>query len=732
MLKLCGEIMARNFDSNYYENKCDNWRTYFIQLDDSDFLMTMRLYLSEVKTPYNKQKLLEQLEAFLRREETQKNIIALLSKEDILLLSAIKFLSGATIESLKELFGTDFIEEKMKRHLQELQSRLLIYEDSSSRKFDSTYKLNPILAQALDGVLTAQNLCPEYDSPIEIPPSRECARAELVAAFLSYVAKNKSICKLDGTFKKRAEDEMKEKFPGQLERLVLLSRAAKHLGLIQENEGAFELNWNEIEAFAELEKCEQIMYLLAAIPVHYSKERTRLYAEIFLKALNAIPQNGFSESVFLRYIHLLCTKQSLEYVSYSRPSRFSKIVQSHEQSADFQNEPETLTDFFKCLVDYAETLGVINSSSGNTSEKVIFKNPNFFAACSDAQKQAMLETDSAFNVTLMQGCAPSNIVPLIKFADIVKFDTVAQFEINKDSVIRALDCGMDSENIIRFFQESSNLKLPEALEISLKEWEDAYKSISIYKGFIIKLDEKSAALAEHNSHLRQHIFEQLAPGIFLLDCADEAKVERLLKRCGIENAGKIKTAELKTEQSHFSKIGNSRALFDDAPSAKKIASEKPSEDGSEKKSAKNSSKQKKTHTTNDNSETQDSVLQNIFKSIDALELSDEQKDTLRDMAASKLIVSSSQLRAPTIPVEKKSARGMDYQGKLHIIEQALRNKEKILFRISKGANLEVGIPTSIERTKFQDGIYLNLIVNGEEKEYSVGRLEFVQRLHKKF
>ena len=69
---------------------------------------------------------------------------------------------------------------------------------------------------------------------------------------------------------------------------------------------------------------------------------------------------------------------------------------------------------------------------------------------------------------------------------------------------------------------------------------------------------------------------------------------------------------------------------------------------------------------------------------------------------------------------------------MHVIEQALRNKEKILFRISKGANLEVGIPISIDRTKFQDGIYLNLIVDGEEKEFSVGRFEFVQRLHKNF
>lgn len=727
--------MAWNFDSDFYEDEFDDWRKYFIRLDDGDFLMTMRLYLGEVKTPYNKQKLLEQLEAFLRNEETQNNIVALLSTQDILLLSAIKFISGATIESLKEFFTNDFDEEKMQRHLQELKSRLLIYEDSSLRRSGSTYKINPILSQKLGGVLSAKNLCPEHSSPMEIPSPCDCARAELVAAFLSYIAKNKGICKLDGTFKKRAEDELKEMFPGQLERLKLLSRAFVNVELIKENDGAFEINWNEIKAFSELESCEQMIYLLAAIPVHSSKERTRLYAEIFLNALNAIPQNGFGKNVFLRYIYLLCAKNSLEYFSYSRPSRFSKIVQSHEQGADLQSEPETLNEFFERLLDYAETLGIVNVAKENLSEhlseKIIFKNPNFSESNPDARKQAMLKIDSAFNITLMQGFAPSTIFPLVKFADIVKFDTVAQFEINKDSVIRALDCGMDSKKIIEFLQENSSLKLPESLEISLKEWEAAHNSISVYKGFIIRLDEKSAALAERNSHLKQHIFEQLAPGIFLLDCADESKVERLLKRCGIENAGKIKTAEHKNIEAHFSKIGNSRALFEDAPSAKKVASKKSSEDG-EKKSAKNSSKETKSVAKKKTSGEQGAFLQDIFKSIDALELSDEQKDTLRDMAASKIIVNSSQLRAPTIPVEKKSARGMDYQGKVHVIEQALRNKERILFRLSKGAELKVGNPVSIDRTKFQDGIYLHLIVDGEEKEFSVGRFEFVQRLHKNF
>ena len=59
--------------------KVELWRECLTTLPDAIFFELMRLYLGEIKTPYNKQNLIQQLGAFLHKEQVQKTILMLLS-----------------------------------------------------------------------------------------------------------------------------------------------------------------------------------------------------------------------------------------------------------------------------------------------------------------------------------------------------------------------------------------------------------------------------------------------------------------------------------------------------------------------------------------------------------------------------------------------------------------------------------------------------------------------------
>ena len=59
------------------------WRESLSVMPDSHFFDLLRMYLGEIKTPYNKQNLIENLSGFLRKEENKQTIISLLSKEDL-------------------------------------------------------------------------------------------------------------------------------------------------------------------------------------------------------------------------------------------------------------------------------------------------------------------------------------------------------------------------------------------------------------------------------------------------------------------------------------------------------------------------------------------------------------------------------------------------------------------------------------------------------------------------
>ena len=75
------------------------WADCISSLSDSKFFDMMRLYLGEIETPYNKQRLIEQLAGFIRKEENLTSILTLLDVFDIKVLTAISLIPNATQET---------------------------------------------------------------------------------------------------------------------------------------------------------------------------------------------------------------------------------------------------------------------------------------------------------------------------------------------------------------------------------------------------------------------------------------------------------------------------------------------------------------------------------------------------------------------------------------------------------------------------------------------------------
>ena len=66
-----------------YRPTVSEWQESILSLDDSQFFDLMRLYIGEVKTPYNKQRLTEQLASFIHNQDNQNHIINLLDSFDM-------------------------------------------------------------------------------------------------------------------------------------------------------------------------------------------------------------------------------------------------------------------------------------------------------------------------------------------------------------------------------------------------------------------------------------------------------------------------------------------------------------------------------------------------------------------------------------------------------------------------------------------------------------------------
>ncbi|MBR4464237.1 MAG: hypothetical protein IKS40_06450, partial [Treponema sp.] len=125
------------------------WRESFATLPDTHFFELVRMYLGEVHTPYNKPKLIEELGAFLRREEHRRTLVSLLSESDVQLICAVHFIQNATIEKVAAFFAGEYSFAAVYERLLNLEERLILYRHSDAKGENTVISVNPMLDDVL-------------------------------------------------------------------------------------------------------------------------------------------------------------------------------------------------------------------------------------------------------------------------------------------------------------------------------------------------------------------------------------------------------------------------------------------------------------------------------------------------------------------------------------------------------------------------------------------------------
>jgi hypothetical protein len=122
----------------------------------------------------------------------------------------------------------------------------------------------------------------------------------------------------------------------------------------------------------------------------------------------------------------------------------------------------------------------------------------------------------------------------------------------------------------------------------------------------------------------------------------------------------------------------------------------------------------------------DFLSQKLDRLLNRAEITSEQYESLKDRIQRKIIIDESQLNSLSVKQEKTEARGMDFLGKMLIIEQALVSRS--LLEIEDRGKKITCTPISIE--KQPDGAVTTFTIE-ETKAYvrlSVSQLQSVKKL----
>ena len=120
---------------NFSTDQFSHWMEAICSLSEEQFSRKMHLYLGEIKTPYNKQRLTEQLAGFLRKSENIQNLISFLDEFDLQILTAVSLFPRATETLLIDFFSTQYSQSDLYAELMNLEDRLLIYKSKDKLVF---------------------------------------------------------------------------------------------------------------------------------------------------------------------------------------------------------------------------------------------------------------------------------------------------------------------------------------------------------------------------------------------------------------------------------------------------------------------------------------------------------------------------------------------------------------------------------------------------------------------
>ena len=106
-------------------NDVVEWRESIVKLPDHQFFDLIQLYLGKIKTPFNKQRLAEQLSAFLRKPAIQEKIAEGLDSYDILILKAVSEIPNPTQAMLSIFFSKKISYSELSEKLLNAEERLI-------------------------------------------------------------------------------------------------------------------------------------------------------------------------------------------------------------------------------------------------------------------------------------------------------------------------------------------------------------------------------------------------------------------------------------------------------------------------------------------------------------------------------------------------------------------------------------------------------------------------------
>ncbi|MDR2181556.1 MAG: hypothetical protein LBN92_02640 [Treponema sp.] len=658
------------------------WESALMTLPDNAFFVLMRSVLGAIKTPFNKQNLLEDLSAFLSRPDIQKTMAAYIDDDDRRIIAAAALLGEPCEDELERFFSGEYSYVQLHALLLNLEERHVIYRFWDEKK--SRLALNPRLENILAPIAENRSLL-FHSFPAGGEKPAPAMTGSLFAALFAFFLRG-GLSYRGNSLRKKVVDEGK-RILGGID-LEAASGALLALGLFRkEGESLYPLV-SRLQSFGRLPERNCFEYFASALACarpgdnYLSRGTVRLAARIFHRFTGMLEADTLYPGATL--IKLL------------------ELTRREELSSDLGGYSSVLPPP-RALLDAACASGLLAG-----------KDPYCFSLPAGRATAQVIAVDSGFSCILYPEIAFKDALDLALFCEPAETGAalhgagdspqpVVRFTMTRDSVVRGMDRGCTARGIFDLVDRLSGGKAGEALKWNLDDWEKRYREISLCEGVVLTLSGDRAYLAE--SALAGMIARRLGEGVYLLK-VDLEKAASALAGAGVDVISRPRAREHDGEYA-FVPLESSLPVYA-AAGASPVEETAGEKNGGEAEEA----------------------LRKFRAVLAGMKLGRQEREELEARIDRRIVVSESQLHDTNIRYEKLEARSLDYVGKSSIARQALAAGSLIeaTWNVSGREQKCLGVPESLDKKGGELILVLKPREGGDAVSIPLGKIGLLRRI----
>lgn len=632
-------------------------KDYFSSLHDDQLLYLYSIYIGEVPSPFHKPKLIRELLNYFLLPETIRAQVSLLDESDLDILTALRHARNPDTDTLCEVLScAGYQKHEVLRIIVHLEERLAVIPESLAR---TVYHMHPGILELIDEELSLRSLFPPSEDIPGTPPPYQIT-APAIAAWFSLLRHRPELFTPEGQPRTRRLNEVSQLFPlfRDSETVLKLAGAASSFGAVHAEGGEMSLHEQTLQAVSSMEPA-RMMFAAACCAVLRQKGQFAPMAKILsLCRLNTFKAAGIQGMLMLLLgiskDEAAAVLERCEYYGVTEVSgplvRFSPLILRWD---------ENLTNTGSCTCVLSSDL------------RIHIDGPEYTEGWQSLSRFCVLET----------------------------FDRVLILRITRESILGALDNGMDIKEILSILAAACGRDIPRPAARIIEDWGSTYQNLSLYQGITLCCDSRIAGIIRRHPKLSSMKYLEPAEGVFLFPARLASHLRETLSESGIPFVPAV---------DHMS---------DAAGTALRVLPEIPDISLQNPKPVQRSADPGK-------------VLDQLKHEIPAVTDAGVFHE-LTYRIEQRMVLSPAQLKSTSRKRTIFEAGGFDYQGKLQLIRQAIANSSDMLELKVQGSNETLMVkPKSLFREGASDILNGYTLPRWEPFTISAAKLLLVRKIRK--